>query len=233
MAQDAVLGLPNRNKKSAAAVVALTAMRLLLPVAAMLAALAAAQWGMGITITALDGIFSGETWLKPSQWLTAGHLLLALVFLAGNLASRRYGVPIAMLQIIVSAVFAALFLAFVQAQPASPVSVAVASYLGDMPPMRLATAFAGALILALLFQAVIFEWTRGVQWWKAPLYGALWGAIVFGGAFYSAAFAGGAEPWLTRMMLHVGLLALCAFVALLPYWILRALVRPLPGFGGY
>ena len=79
----------------------------------------------------------------------------------------------------------------------------------------------------------MFEHTRGVEWWNAPAYAALTATLVSMPLFYAMAYAGEDWIWLNRMSIDVALKALMAFVLLVPYFVLRPLVRPRAGMGGY
>jgi len=101
-----------------------------------------------------------------------------------------------------------------------------------VPDMRVAVAFAAAFFGASFVSIVVFDGARGPRWWTAPLLGMLSAVILFCLIFYPAAYAGVA-PWIEQMTRHMELLAGAAVLTLLPYWSLRRIVRPMPGFGGY
>ncbi len=204
---------------------ALALVRLALPVTALLVAFAAAYLYSDTHVTLFDGIFGGDGKAAPSTWLTWGHLLIPASFFAVHLASRRYGVNYAIAQVLVAC---CLIAGLDAAQAAYPDVPAIA-----LPPAREAIAFAAAFFVALLVAAIVFDLTRGVRWWTAPLSGSLWAAFAFAAVFYPAAFAGSDVPWLGYAVTHFGAMAVVAIVLLIPYWIFRPLVRPLPGFGGY
>jgi len=79
----------------------------------------------------------------------------------------------------------------------------------------------------------VFEHTRGVEWWNAPAYAALTATLVSMPLFYAMAYAGEDRIWLNRMSIDIALKALMAFVLLMPYYLLRPIVRPREGLGGY
>jgi hypothetical protein len=56
--------------------------------------------------------------------------------------------------------------------------------------------------------------------------------VLFCLIYYPAAYAGVAA-WSQKMLTHMELLSGIAILLLIPYWSLRAIVRPMPGFGGY
>jgi hypothetical protein len=66
----------------------------------------------------------------------------------------------------------------------------------------------------------------------APLLGMLASVVTFGLVFYPAAYAGN-DDWPHRMAVHLEFLVGLAVLSLVPYWVLRGFVRPLPGYNGY
>ena len=59
------------------------------------------------------------------------------------------------------------------------------------------------------------------------------GGVVFTSVFAPLAFAGTGAAWIQPALNYGALLAGAAVALLIPYWMLRGLVPPLPGFGGY
>ena len=161
-----------------------------------------------------------------ASWLTMGHLLVPLCFLTVHLTNRRYGPSTAFAQVVVSLAAAAAFVMFVAPQLGAYVPFKV------VPEMRQAFAFAGAFLGASFISVVVFDGARGPRWWIAPLLGMISAAVLFALIFYPAAYAGEID-WSHRMVLHMELLSGLAVLSLIPYWSLRPLIRPLPGFGGY
>lgn len=204
--------------------------RLLVPVAAFVVTLDAA-WELRMSaITALDGVFApiGRPDLYPSTWLTWGHAMVPVIFLLTNLVNRRYGQDYAIAHILASwAVTAIIAMAVIyRVDPRLPVA-------DTLPDLRIAGAFAATCIVGQLFGAFVFDRTRGVVWWHAPLYSALVSTFISVGLFYPAAYVGGDPIWINHMALDAGVKATMSFLLLIPYFILRPIIRPLPGFGGY
>ena len=198
--------------------------RLVLPVIALLTAFAAAYLYSDTPVMFLDEYFAGSVAALPSTWLTWGHMLLPASFLAVHLANRRYGPNYAMAQVVVAA---SLVAALGVAEAANSDSVIPAL------PMRETIAFGAAFFVALLTAAVVFDRTRGMNWWTAPLFGSLLASLAYVGIFYPAAFAGSGAPFVDYATTHLAVMAAMALLLLIPYWIFRPLVPPLPGFGGY
>jgi len=203
-------------------------LRLVVPVVFLLFTLAGAYLYSDSYVTLFDDNFASSQWRQmPGYWLTWGHVLLAFSFFAIHAANRRYGQAYAVAQIVVAwAIIGALV-------------VAAQTYLGaamtasPIPPPRLGGAFVFAAILAHLIAAVVFDRMRGIRWWEAPFFGSFWAGATFCFVFYPVAFAGTEEPWINHAIVHFAIMSAMAIVLLFPYWLIRPLVRPLPGFGGY
>lgn len=181
-------------------------------------------------LTLFDGILSppGRPELYPSNWLTVGHAVVPVVFLIANLVNRRYGEDYALAHVLVSWTLAVLMALAVilQLNPHLPPA-------GELPPLRVTIAFAAAMTIGQLASVYVFELTRGVVWWKAPLYSALTNTFIAMFLFYPAAFAGTDPFWPNRMAIDAGTKAFMSFALLLPYLALRPIVRPQAGLGGY
>lgn len=159
-------------------------------------------------------------------WLTVGHLLVPVCFLSVHLTNRRYGPSYAFAQVVLALAVAVAFIMFAVPRLADFVPFTI------VPDMRAAFAFGGAFLGAGFLSIVVFDGARGPRWWVAPLLGLVSSAVLFCLIYYPAAYAG-AAAWTGRMLTHMELLAGVAVLLLVPYWSLRAIVRPLPGFGGY
>jgi uncharacterized PurR-regulated membrane protein YhhQ (DUF165 family) len=191
--------------------------RLILPVLLLLISFAAIWLDLD---TPANSVIGG-----PSMpWLSLGHLLVPLSFLCVHLTNRRYGPATAFAQVVVALAVAAAIVMFVTPD-LPPVIRAV-------PDLRIAGAFAGAFFVASFVSIIVFDGARGPRWWMAPLLGMLTAVVIFALLFYPAAYAG-AGDWTGRMIVHLAYLSALAVLSLVPYWILRGLVRPLPGYNGY
>ena len=161
------------------------------------------------------------------HWLTISHLLLPLAFLSIHLTNRRYGPGYAFAQIVLA--FAALGAATLfgrdMIQLLLPATV--------MPSVREVLAFSGAFFVAGFLSIIAFDGARGPRWWTAPLIGSLVAALIFVPIFYPAAFLGTTTTWFGHMGIHAGVLIAGSVLSLVPYWLLRRMVQPLPGYGGY
>jgi len=193
--------------------------RLILPVTTLLLSFAAIYLYLDTPATLLVGAADGS-------WLTVGHLLVPFSFLCVHLTNRRYGPSYAFAQVVLALAFGAAFAIY-----AVPGLSGIVPF-KFIPDMRLALAFAGAFLGASFISIVVFDGSRGPRWWIAPLFGMVSSGALFCLIFYPAAYAGIA-PWTHQMLLHMELLMTAGILMLIPYWILRGFVRPLPGFNGY
>lgn len=160
-------------------------------------------------------------------WMGLGQLLLPLTFFAIQLVNRRYGPGYAMAQV---------FLAWGIGFTALPfITGDLAKFLVATPPdLRDIASFGCALFLTHLLSVLIFDRMRGPRWWTAPLISSLVAGVVFCLIAFPAAYMGTAvTDWSVRMIGGMGVMAVAAFVMLIPYWLLRSVVPPLPGFNGY
>ncbi len=172
----------------------------------------------------------------PAGWLgnldvdgqpfCTGLLSLPLTLFVVHLTNRRYGAGYA----------------FAQVYLATAVVLAAIFYMRDdlallrdraLPDLRLAAAFGGGLFLAQIVSIFVFDRLRGPLWWQAPLFSSLFGGIVLGVVAYSGTYADTGAVWCEPMMAYIAVSAAVAVGLLAPYWMLRSLVEPLSGFGGY
>ncbi len=203
------------------------AARLVVPVLGLLVVLIWADFGSDQTVTWLDSLLAAsQPQFRPSAWLTAGHLILPLMFFVISLTNRRYGAGMATAQVV--AAWGVLGGLVYDAFSGSGVGGAAL----NLPPVRTCVSFVVALVFAQFVAINVFEWTRGHPWWRAPLYAGLWGAAAYCFVFYPSARYGLGVPWVNQMITHFGLMAGTAFVLLVPYHLLRPVIKPLPGLGG-
>jgi uncharacterized PurR-regulated membrane protein YhhQ (DUF165 family) len=188
-------------------------LRIVLPVVLLLTAGAACVIYSDLPAEGL-GSFAG----KP---LSLGLALLPLTFFVIQLTNRRYGAVYA---------FAQVVLAWLLAVAALP---ALLPMMSPAPDARTVAGFGAGLFIAQLLSIVLFDGLRGPTWWKAPLFSSLIGGIVLCLIAFPAAFAGTAANWSRDMFGYMTLAAGASVLLLIPYGLLRSLVPPRPGFGGY
>jgi len=162
-----------------------------------------------------------------SSWLTVGHLLVPVGFFFVHLTNRRYGPAYAFAQVVVACALIMAFVLFASNQ--------LMQFLPQdtVPTMREAIGFGGAFFLASFVSIVVFDGTRGAHWWTAPLFGFVTAAVFFAWIFYPAAYAGTGAVWFDHALVYGAVLAGEGILLLIPYWMLRGIVPPLSGFGGY
>ncbi len=173
---------------------------------------------------------------EPVRWLGnndvggkpffTGLLAPPLMLFIVQLTNRRYGAAYA----------------FAQVAATSLVVMGIAGYMpddlmllrgGDIPETRLVAAFGIGLLVSQLLSIFVFDRLRGPYWWQAPLFASFLGGIAFCLVAYPVAYAGTGVGWFQPMTGLIGLNSAAAIVLVVPYWFLRAVVEPLPGFGGY
>ncbi len=192
-------------------------MRLILPVATLLMSFVAVYLYLDTPV-----VFFGQ----DASWLTVGHLLLPFCFFSVHLTNRRYGPSTAFAQVVLALAVCVAFVMFAAPRLTDYVPFRI------VPELRVALAFGGAFLGASFVSIVVFDGARGPRWWLAPLLGMISSAVFFALIYYPAAYAG-VSSFTHQMLLHMELLTAIAVLSLIPYWSLRGVVRPLPGFGGY
>ena len=201
--------------------------RLVLPVLALLVVMFLADGTSDQTVAWFDAYFRvDQDHLKPGYWMTLGHLLIPLMFWVINLTNRRYGASYATAQVMIVWAILGGFVYWFFVRSPEPMSVQ------GLPPVRTCTAFVVAMVLSQFMAISVFDWTRGNPWWRAPIYGALYGAATFCLVFYAGAYWKTGLPWVNQMVTHFGFMALISFLLMAPYYLLRPMIKPLPGYGG-
>ena len=201
------------------------------PAIAVVVTLAIA-WEMRDTpLTMFDGVLSPRNVpeLYPSNWLTLGHAIVPVIFLVANLVNRRYGDNYAIAHVLASWGLVALMTIATILQLDTRLPLVG----GDGPSLRVAAAFFGAMIFGQLAGSFVFDRTRGVIWWQAPLYSALTSSFTAMFLFYPLAYIGDGWLWLNHMSVDAGVKAAMSFALLAPYFLLRPIVRPSGGLGGF
>lgn len=201
--------------------------QLVLPVLSCLAALALAWSCRGEVASDLRFLKDLHPSLDPSAdgWLTWGMVLLPAVFFVLNLTNRRYGPAIALGA-------AMLAWAFIVGGIVWALREGIIQTASEIASPQLAGAFFGALLLGQIVNVYLFDWFRGVPWWKAPFIAALFGGLAFTASFHLATVGGFDHAALPRLAALAGLQFIWACFQLVPTKLLRRAIRPCPGFGG-
>ena len=159
-------------------------------------------------------------------WLNMGLLVLPVTFLAVHLTSRRYGAGYAVAQVFLTFLAVATAAYFGRDQ--------ITAALGDQRvSLRMIAGFAAGLFVAQMIAIFLFDRLRGPRWWQAPLMASLIGGIALSLIAFPASFAGTAIDWSGHMLDYMAVTSLAAVLLVIPYWVLRPLVPPRSGFGGY
>lgn len=200
--------------------------RLVMPVLGLFAAFALAFWTTDFPVTELDRYFPNVWHQTPSYWLTWGHVLLPVVFLVINLTNRAYGADYALAQAMICWALLGGQIYWVYASFGGALSA------DPLPPLQVKIAFVAAMALAQLICIAAFDLTRGRIWWTAPFWGTLFGGVAFVLVYHTIAHWGFGEPWVSRLLIDLVIKISAAFALLIPYFVLRGMIRPAPGFGG-
>ena len=160
-------------------------------------------------------------------WLTLAHLLVPLGFYCVFMTNRRYGPAYAFAQVVSTLALVAALVLFARDTLDSFIPLAHA------PALREALAFIGSFFFASFVAIVAFDGARGPHWWTAPLIGFLVAAVLFASAFFAFQFAGTPTDWLGQSLSFMGLAAGEGLLLLIPFWVMRRMVPPMAGFGGY
>ncbi len=194
--------------------------RLVLPVLLLVSALAACYVYLDTKLNLLAD--------SSGNWLSLGQALLPAAFFTVALTNRRYGPSYAFAQVVlaIAAIAAIGTLAAASLRELLPVHV--------VPTTRFVASFGVSFFIASFVSILLFDGARGPRWWTAPLMGLIAPALVFAAIFFPAAYAGlGDALWVQHMFGFFGLMLSAAVLSLIPYWVLRGVVPPLSGFGGY
>jgi uncharacterized PurR-regulated membrane protein YhhQ (DUF165 family) len=148
-----------------------------------------------------------------NDWLTWGAITYPFAFLIVDLANRYHGPGTARKIVYVGFIVAVLLSAYL----ATP---------------RIAVASGTAFLTAELLDVTIFDQLRRSRWWLPPLVSSLIGSVVDTAVFFTLAFYGTEVPWFTLALGDFGVKVALALVALMPFRLALALVRPRPDAAG-
>jgi uncharacterized PurR-regulated membrane protein YhhQ (DUF165 family) len=164
--------------------------------------------------------------LTDIPWLNMGLLVLPIAFLAVHLTNRRYGAGYAVAQVLLTFTTVAALAYFGRDQ--------ITAALGEQRvPLRMIGGFAAGLFVGQMIAIFLFDRLRGPRWWQAPLMASLIGGVVLSLVAFPASFAGTQIDWSGHMLDYMAVTSAAAVLLVIPYWILRPLVPPRSGFGGY
>lgn len=195
-----------------------SASRLALPVAAMMAVVAASNVLVQYPVQQFG----------LAELLTWGAFTYPLAFLVNDLTNRRFGPAVAR-QVVYFGFALAVMLSFWLATP------------------RIALASGSAFLVGQLLDIGVFNRLRRMSWWQAPLAGSLIGSALDTVIFFSLAFAGDADMsfpvtyastgitvplWVGLAFFDFLVKVSCALLALVPYGALMGWLKPWSGARG-
>jgi queuosine precursor transporter len=215
------LGAPTRVGNAVRAV-----SRLIFPTMTLSVVLAAAFFQMEENVIALDWFPPYQWQWNPGYWLTAGHLLLPLSFFVVNITNRKRGPHYALGQVVASWVLLGMVAAYVI------VRFGGLSSESPFPPLQTSLGFMGAFVVAQLVNIRIYDRTRGRTWWGAPLISVLWACAIYVLIFHPVSMLGMNESFVPKMVTDFTIKAASAVILLIPYALMRRMVKPAPGYGG-
>lgn len=206
-------------RKVALAVLAVA--RLILPVTLLVTLLAAAYLYSDAWLS-MDGFPAAR-----GAMLAVSDLIVPMAWFAIHLTNRRYGAGYAFAQLMAALIIGTLI---VLVNPGD-----VDNWIGNSPLLtaRAVIAFGGAFLLANIISIIFFDGTRGPRWWSAPLIASFAASFVFSAVYYPVAFAGVDVPWTDSALVHFLVFSAESVALLIPYYLLRGAMRPLPGLNGY
>lgn len=200
----------------------LTALALTLPVL-LLTVLLASSFLYADAIVPLDH----AALMIQHATMTLGDLVLPAAWLSIHLTNRRYGAGHAFAQLVAALALAALVMLI------NPHGID--DWISFVPSLtwRAMLAFGFSFLAANFIAICVFDGARGPRWWTAPLAGSLAASLIFSLLYYPLAFAGLDLFWSDSALVHCALFAAESVALLLPYFLLRPAMRPLPGLNGY
>ena len=166
--------------------------------------------GLALGVAAMAVVVTASNVLVQypiNDWLTWGAFTYPFAFLVTDLTNRRFGAGAA--RGVVGAGFACgVVLSALLAEP------------------RIAAASGTAFLVAQLADVQVFDRLRNAKWWLAPLASSALGSILDTALFFSLAFAGSGDPWVTWALGDLGVKAGFALVLLIPFRLLLDATRP-------
>ncbi|MCS0496810.1 queuosine precursor transporter [Ancylobacter mangrovi] len=195
-----------------------TASQLAIPVAAMIAVVAASNVLVQYPVQQFG----------LSEVLTWGAFTYPVAFLVNDLTNRRFGPSVAR-----RVVYAGFALAVV-------LSIWLAT-------PRIALASGTAFLVGQLLDISVFNRLRRMSWWQAPLAGSFLGSALDTALFFTLAFAGDADMsfpvtyhltgitvplWVGLAFFDFTVKMACALLALVPYGALMGWLKPWGGMQG-
>lgn len=89
-----------------------------------------------------------------------------------------------------------------------------------LAPARIAVASGTAFLLSQWLDISVFDRLRHGTWWRAPLVATLLAAVLDTAVFWSIAFAGTSDPWVTWALGDLAVKLVLGMLLLLPFRLL-------------
>ncbi len=129
---------------------------------------------MGVVILSANILVA----IPVNDWFTYGALTFPICFLITDTVNRLYGVQSARKVVVFGFV----------------VGVVLSLYFADK---RIALASGMAFIMGQMLDVFVFDKLRQATWWKAPVFSSALSSVVDTALFFTIAFAGSGDPWMT------------------------------------
>lgn len=201
--------------------------RLLVLTAILAPLLLAAFLTADLQLRAFDPMFGDLPAVRPSNWLTRGGFIMALVPFVAILFARRVGGDEASHAVTAAWGVAALGV-LAELSFLAPVLEA-----DDFPSARFAMVFAASAMAAQYVAIGVYDVARGGDnWWRAPFYGAVAAGVTYAVIYFPGVYWGAPAPWLNWLVGDLAIKLLLATIFLGLYGLMRGAIRPRGGFGG-
>ncbi len=180
---------------------------------------------LDVPFRVFDVFVGNSSALAISNWLSRGDIFLCSTFFFLMLVTRSHGSVFAGrlvgLSWLLCAVFVGVMLIYLAPQLAPD----------DMPNRRFLTGFLVSWYLGQLMAVYVYDYTRGGNWWRAPLYGGVFGFAVQSGIYFPVVYAETGAPWITWMILDFAMKSVFCVLFLPIYYSMRRVFRPYLGSG--
>lgn len=182
---------------------------------------------LDIPVRFFNQIFFFVPGLRPSDWLTVGHLVMSGVPVVSVLVTRTYGGQLASRAVMVSWFIVALLILFELSVLASVIED------GDFPSTRFIIGFVSSAMTGQLLAIAFYDVARGGgAWWRAPFYALMLGYSATALIYFPIVYWISSLPWGGWMVGDLMVRMLIATACLPIYAMLRKSLVPRGGYGG-
>ncbi len=181
---------------------------------------------LDISFRGFDGPFDNMRSLAPGNWLSQGGVYMLLSVLILMWVTRRYGAVLATRAIAMSWLLTIFLTTVLLLYLAPQLSAA------DLPSARYVVGFVTSWLIGQIVVVHMYDLTRGGKWWRAPLYGGLFGMAAQTMLFFPIIYMGFDVPWLNWMVTDITVKTIIILAFLVPYHLLRRTIKPFQGLGG-